>query len=97
MPSNLIYLSMYNEVSFLFLKLIQSVSISSESIEKLLTDKVDLDSEMSSALRQSKESEKETKSMLKEREQEVEELRQRLDAMQRRKGSPAELPVTSEG
>ena len=67
-----------------------------DSIEKLLTDKADLDSEMTSALHEAREAEKETKTKLANKEKECQELQERLDAFQRKQDSPAELPVTSE-
>ena len=68
-----------------------------DTIEKLLTDKADLDSEMSSALHEAREAEKEAKSLLETKEKELEDLQQRLAQVESSKPDrPAELPVTTE-
>ncbi|XP_072026877.1 RB1-inducible coiled-coil protein 1-like [Amphiura filiformis] len=77
-------------------RLVAEQNRNKDTIEKLLTDKVDLDSEMSSALHESRDAEKEAKALLEEKEKEIEDLQQRLDEIQRKQDSPAELPVAAD-
>ena len=68
--------------------------ILTDTIEKLLTDKGDIESELTKALHQARQSEKELKVDVFRKEAQLTELQQRLDAAS--VAGPAQLLVSSE-
>ncbi|XP_022084289.1 RB1-inducible coiled-coil protein 1-like [Acanthaster planci] len=67
-----------------------------DTIGKLLTDKGDLDAEMTSALREAHKSQKSLQDAIVSKDTQLAELQQKLQAAESKSSSPAELLVSSE-